>query len=70
MLDSELDCVRCDRMEWTDGLIANRRTPEFDAASTPNGLRSDHATKRGVWGRIHVVEGALTEVDPPMRSSA
>ena len=70
MLGSELDCVRCDRMEWPDGLIAYRRTPEFDAASTPHGLRSDHATKRGVWGRIHVAQGALTyHVDAPIHRS-
>ena len=69
-LGSELDCVRCDRMEWPDGLVAYRRTPEFDAASVPDGLRCDHATKRGVWGRIHVLEGALTyHVDAPIHRS-
>ena len=62
--------MRCDRMEWPDGLTAYRRTPEFDAASVPNALRSDHATRRGVWGRIHVLEGELTyHVDDPIHRS-
>ena len=70
MLGSELDCVRCDRMEWPDGLTTYRRTPEFDAASIPAGLQAGHATKRGVWGRIHVVEGELTyHVGAPMHRS-
>ena len=70
MLGSELDCVRCDRMEWPDGLDSSHRTPEFDAASVPDALRSDHATKRGVWGRIHVFEGGLTyHVDAPIHRS-
>ena len=70
MLGSELDCVRCDRMEWPDGLATYRRTPEFDEVSIPDGLRSEHATKRGVWGRIHVIEGGLRyHVDAPIHRS-
>ena len=59
MLGEPLDCVRCDRMEWPDGFVAYRRTPEFDETSTPAGLRREHATKRGTWARIHVIAGAL-----------
>ena len=59
MLGAALDCVRCDRMEWPDGLAAYRRTPEFDETTIPPGLRCEHATKRGAWGRIHVVAGVL-----------
>ena len=59
MLGSALDCVRCDRMEWPDGLVPYRRTPEFDETSTPAGLRRDHSTKRGTWARIHVTAGTL-----------
>ena len=59
MLGRELDCLRCDRIEWPEGLESLRRTPEFDDRSVPAGLRSDHATKRGVWARIHVLAGAL-----------
>lgn len=59
MLGTALDCVRCDRMEWPEGLVAYRRTPEFDETTIPAGLMSEHATKRGVWARLHVVSGAL-----------
>ena len=59
MLGAALDCVRCDRMEWPDGLAPYRRTPEFDETTIPAGLRSEHATKRGAWARIHVVSGTL-----------
>ena len=59
MLGTTLGCVRCDRMEWPEGLVAYRRTPQFDERTTPAGLRSEHATKRGVWARIHVTSGAL-----------
>ena len=59
MLGTGLDCVRCDRMEWPDGLAAYRRTPEFDETTIPAGLRSEHATKRGAWARIRVLSGAL-----------
>ena len=59
MLGAALECVRCDRMEWPQGLRAFRRTPEWDGTTLPDGLKRDHATKRGVWGRIHVVSGTL-----------
>ena len=58
-LGSELDCVRCDRMEWPEGLTVYNRTPEFDETTIPAGLRSEHSTKRGVWGRIRVLSGVL-----------
>jgi tellurite resistance-related uncharacterized protein len=38
---------------------AYRRTPEFTEDTIPAGLRRDHTTKTGVWGRICVLEGAL-----------
>ncbi|WP_437308887.1 DUF3565 domain-containing protein [Sorangium sp. So ce388] len=58
-LGAELDCVRCDRLEMPDGLVAYKRTAEFDEGTIPGGLRRDHATKPGVWGVIHVVSGRL-----------
>ena len=70
MLGSELECVRCGRMEWPNGLTTYRRTPEFDAASIPDGLQSEHPTKRGLWGRIQVIEGRLTyHVGAPIHRS-
>jgi tellurite methyltransferase len=62
MLGTELDCVRCDRLELPEGLLAYKRTAEFDETSTPEGLRKDHSTKAGVWGVIHVVSGHLRYV--------
>ena len=59
MLGAELDCPRCDRMEWPDGFVAYHRTSEFDETTLPSGLKQDHATKRGVWARIHVLSKAL-----------
>lgn len=41
------------------GLKPYRRTPLFDQASIPAGLRREHRTKAGVWALIHVVEGNL-----------
>lgn len=70
MLGQELDCVRCDRMEWPDGLRAYRRTPGFDERTLPVGLKREHATRRGVWGRVHVVAGVLLyTVSPPINRS-
>lgn len=59
MLGTELDCARCDRLEMPDGLVAYKRTAEFDEGTIPSGLRKNHATKPGVWGVIHVVSGRL-----------
>ncbi|MGE0386233.1 MAG: DUF3565 domain-containing protein [Gammaproteobacteria bacterium] len=67
MLGSTLDCVRCDRLEFPDGFECYKRTPEFDQDTTPAGLRANHTTKAGVWGRIVVVAGALRYVvEPPV----
>ena len=59
MLGTELDCLRCDRMEWPEGLVSYKRTPEMTEKTVPAGLLRDHATKRGVWGRLCVTEGGL-----------
>lgn len=42
-----------------DNVVAYKRTPIFDQNSVPAGLRSQHATKDGVWGLIVVLEGQL-----------
>lgn len=65
-LGSELDCVRCDRLEWPEGVTAYRRTPTFTEETVPKALRQDHATAAGVWGRIQVLEGTLDyHLQPP-----
>ncbi|HEY9824695.1 MAG TPA: DUF3565 domain-containing protein [Stenomitos sp.] len=58
-IGSPLDCVRCDRQEIPQGYIAYRRTSTFTAESMPKGLRAHHATKRGIWAVITVVQGQL-----------
>ena len=62
MVGKELDCPLCDRLEWPDGLVSYRHTPTFDERTTPLALTRRHATKRGVWGRIHIVAGTLDYV--------
>lgn len=54
-----LNCVRCDRAEFPEGFECYQRTPEFDEDSIPAGLRREHTTKAGVWGRIVVSSGRL-----------
>ncbi len=58
-LGTKLDCVRCDRLEMPDAVRPYKRTPEFTNETIPKGLLKQHSTKRGVWGRIFVLEGAL-----------
>jgi tellurite resistance-related uncharacterized protein len=44
------------------GLQSYKRTPTFTEATIPAGLKSDHSTKDGVWGLIHVEDGKLRYV--------
>jgi tellurite resistance-related uncharacterized protein len=62
MLGTQLDCVRCDRLEMPEGLASYSRTKSFGAADVPERLRSSHSTKAGVWGLIHVASGRLRYV--------
>lgn len=51
-----------------DGVEPYRRTPEFTEETVPAGLRREHRTKAGVWGRICVRAGSLRYrilSDPP-----
>lgn len=46
-----------------------RRTDTFTATRVPAGLLRSHATKPGVWGLIHVLQGHLIyRVTDPRRS--
>ncbi|MGH7872774.1 MAG: DUF3565 domain-containing protein [Candidatus Binatia bacterium] len=54
-----LDCFRCDRCEMPDDVEAYRKTAVFTEQTIPDGLRSDHSTKPGVWAKIQVIEGNL-----------
>ncbi len=44
---------------WPDDLAAYKRTPEFNETTIPAGLLRGHATKAGVWAKLHVLSGAL-----------
>lgn len=58
-LGSLLHCPACDRGELPSGFAPYQRTKTFTQDSVPEGLLANHATKRGVWGLIHVQSGAL-----------
>lgn len=45
-----------------EDLHSYKRTPSFTEATVPSGLLSEHATKDGVWGLIHVEYGKLRYV--------
>jgi len=40
--------------------VAYKKTDVFTDSSVPSGLLRGHSTKPGVWGKIVVLEGALT----------
>lgn len=42
-----------------EGLEPYKRTATFTETTVPAALLSDHSTKRGVWGLIHVEAGTL-----------
>jgi tellurite methyltransferase len=64
-IGQSLDCVRCDAFELPDGCVVYKRTDVFTETTTPAALRTDHATKAGVWARIVVDQGRLGYVVHP-----
>ncbi|MEX2480979.1 MAG: DUF3565 domain-containing protein [Gammaproteobacteria bacterium] len=58
-IGAKLNCALCDRREIPASLHAYKRTPEFTESTIPQGLQAAHATKKGVWGQIHVLDGRL-----------
>ena len=55
-------------MELPADLVFLRSTPVFDEQNLPAGLRANHNTKEGSWGRIRIIAGALRyEVCDPRR---
>lgn len=59
VLGTILNCVRCDSLEFPEGMDEYNRTPEFSESNIPTGLLRDHCTRSGVWGLIEVLEGQL-----------
>ncbi len=42
-----------------EGLSAYKRTATFTEETLPAGLTSEHRTRAGVWGLIHVLRGEV-----------
>lgn len=45
--------------DWPEDLVAYKRTATFSAATIPPALLKDHSTKKGVWARLHILDGSL-----------
>ena len=45
---------------WPKTLSAYKKTPNFTEVTVPKAFLQAHATKDGVWARLHVLEGCLT----------
>ena len=58
-LGEVLNCVRCDEFEIPSNFSKFKVTPEFTESSLPEGLRREHQTNAGIWGKIVIVEGKL-----------
>lgn len=63
-IGSTIECERCARLELPADAVAYRTTPEFDEHTLPRGLRAEHDTRAGVWGRIEVLAGQVRFVMP------
>lgn len=46
-------------MEFPPGFVSYKKSPVFAEGSIPQGLQSQHSTKKGVWGKIQVLAGQL-----------
>ncbi|MFL9711232.1 DUF1971 domain-containing protein [Methylobacillus sp. Pita1] len=54
-----------------EGLEAYKRTPDFTPDNLPAALQSQHSTKAGIWGLLHVLEGQVVyRLAPPHEASA
>lgn len=53
------DCKACERLEMPAHFVAYKKTPVFNEQTIPNGLRKDHTTATGVWGKIVILSGNL-----------
>lgn len=58
-LGATIECGRCAAREWPEGLERYRETRLFSDRDAPAGLRAEHSTKAGVWGRLELDSGQL-----------
>lgn len=50
-------------MNWPSTLVAYHRSVVFTEDTIPEGLRTDHELKPGVWALVRVLEGELVFLD-------
>jgi len=65
-LGTQLECERCARLELPEDAHPYRSTEIFDETTLPAGLRREHRTAAGVWGRVELLEGRLRFVMPAL----
>lgn len=65
-IGESIECPRCARLEVPEDAVAYRTTDEFSEETLPAGLRRDHSTRAGVWGRVEVLAGRLRLVMPAL----
>ena len=58
-LGTEVDCVLCDSREIPERATFVRKTEVFTENTIPDGLRKQHKTTEGVWGKLSLIEGHL-----------
>ena len=61
-IGTAIECGRCASLQLPERATAYKSTAVFDETSLPAGLRRDHTTKRGVWGRVVVEAGEVDYV--------
>jgi tellurite resistance-related uncharacterized protein len=47
------------KYKFPGNFIPYKKTPVFTEKSLPSGLKNEHSTKTGVWGKIILTEGTL-----------
>lgn len=65
-IGERIECDRCGRLELPDDATAYKTTDVFDEVTLPAGLRREHTTRAGVWGRIEVLAGSVRLVTPAL----
>lgn len=69
-IGATVDCLKCNNMEWPQGLSMYRRSLEFNENSIPEYLKEDYSVSSGTWGRVIVLRGRLIyEVMDPLNTS-
>jgi tellurite methyltransferase len=58
-LGSAIECSRCDRLDFPEGLSILGRAGPYDQDTLPAGLLRGHRTAEGRWGYLRVLGGAV-----------